>query len=258
MIVAAHQPSYLPWLGYLDKLAKADLFVVMDDLQYEAQNFHNRNRIKLADGPHWLTVPLIRGAQTDRVIDKRIDNTGRGHDATCVTACPALVAGKIGNGYDFIATSNHALTVPDSLDFRGTFTVAAWMNARMLGANNLSVLAKAVGVDTSNSWQLEIVGTSRKLSFTGGSQHYLESPAVISLGAWHHVAGTWDGTTKRLYVDGALVSSIASTVTYDRHAVYLGADENNGVLALPFDGVLDDLRVYNRALPAAELAALAK
>jgi len=78
MIVAAHQPHYLPWLGYLDKLAKCDLFVVMDDLQYEAQNFQNRNRLKLADGPHWLTVPLLRGEQTDRVLDKRIDNTGRG------------------------------------------------------------------------------------------------------------------------------------------------------------------------------------
>jgi hypothetical protein len=78
MIVAAHQPHYLPWLGYLDKLAKADVFVVMDDLQYEAQNFQNRNRLKLAHGPQWLTVPLLRGAQSDRVMDKRIDNTGRG------------------------------------------------------------------------------------------------------------------------------------------------------------------------------------
>ena len=49
MIVAAHQPHYLPWLGYLDKLAKADLFVVMDDLQFEQSNFQNRNRLKLAE-----------------------------------------------------------------------------------------------------------------------------------------------------------------------------------------------------------------
>ena len=78
MIVAAHQPAFLPWLGYLDKLARADLFVVMDDLQYEAQNFQNRNRLKLAAGPHWITVPLVHGSQTDRILDKRIDNTGRG------------------------------------------------------------------------------------------------------------------------------------------------------------------------------------
>jgi len=76
VIVAAHQPSYLPWLGYLDKMAKADVFVVMDDLQYEAQNFQNRQRIKLNNGAAWLTVPLERGAQTDRICDKRIANGG--------------------------------------------------------------------------------------------------------------------------------------------------------------------------------------
>ncbi len=76
MIVAAHQPHYLPWLGYIDKMAKADLFVVMDDLQFEAQNFQNRQRVKLPDGPAWLTVPLEHGPQSERILDKRIDNSG--------------------------------------------------------------------------------------------------------------------------------------------------------------------------------------
>jgi WbqC-like protein family len=74
MILAAHQPAYLTWLGYLDKMAKADVFVVMDDLQYEAQNFQNRNRIKRNDGAAWLTVPLERGPQSDRICDKVIQN----------------------------------------------------------------------------------------------------------------------------------------------------------------------------------------
>jgi len=78
VIIAAHQPHYLPWLGYLDKLARCDVFVVMDDLQYETQNFQNRQRLKLNDGPHWMTVPLVRHAQTDRICDLRIDNTGKG------------------------------------------------------------------------------------------------------------------------------------------------------------------------------------
>ncbi|MBV8758449.1 MAG: WbqC family protein, partial [Deltaproteobacteria bacterium] len=76
MIVAAHQPAYLPWLGYLDKMAKADVFVVMDDLQYEAQNFQNRNRIKLNNGAAWLTVPLEKGPQSQRICDKSISNAG--------------------------------------------------------------------------------------------------------------------------------------------------------------------------------------
>jgi len=75
MIVAAHQPSYLPWLGYFDKLAKADLFVIMDHLQFEAQNFQNRNRIKLNTGPAWVTVPVERGSQADTILDKKIQNT---------------------------------------------------------------------------------------------------------------------------------------------------------------------------------------
>jgi hypothetical protein len=78
VIVAAHQPHYLPWLGYLDKLARCDVFVVMDDLQFEPQNFQNRQRLKLADGPHWQIVPLVRHAQSDRICDLRIDNTGKG------------------------------------------------------------------------------------------------------------------------------------------------------------------------------------
>ena len=78
MIVAAHQPHFLPWLGYLDKLAKADVFVVMDDLQYEAQNFQNRQRVKINSGAAWLTVPLRRGAQNDRILDKLIDNSASG------------------------------------------------------------------------------------------------------------------------------------------------------------------------------------
>jgi WbqC-like protein family len=74
MRVAAHQPHSYPWLGYLHKIASCDLFVVMDDLQFEAQNFQNRNRVKVNNGTAWLTVPLARGAQTDRICDKRIAN----------------------------------------------------------------------------------------------------------------------------------------------------------------------------------------
>ncbi|MEP6861238.1 MAG: WbqC family protein [Deltaproteobacteria bacterium] len=76
MIVAAHQPHFLPWLGYLDKLAKADLFVIMDDLQYEAQNYQNRQRIVVDEHELWLTVPLVRGGQHERICDKQIDHGG--------------------------------------------------------------------------------------------------------------------------------------------------------------------------------------
>jgi hypothetical protein len=56
--VAIHQPHYLPWLGYLAKWAAADLFIVLDVVQYEKNGWQNRNRIKTRDGARWLTVPI--------------------------------------------------------------------------------------------------------------------------------------------------------------------------------------------------------
>ena len=57
-VVAIHQPQYLPWLGYLDKLDRCDVFCLLDTVQYKKNEFQNRNRIKTADGWQWLTVPV--------------------------------------------------------------------------------------------------------------------------------------------------------------------------------------------------------
>jgi len=56
--VAIHQPQYMPWLGYLAKWAAADVLVFLDTVQYEKNGWQNRNRIKTAAGPRWLTVPV--------------------------------------------------------------------------------------------------------------------------------------------------------------------------------------------------------
>jgi hypothetical protein len=58
MIVAVHQPQYLPWLGFFDKMDRADIFVLLDTVQYKKNEWQNRNRIKTAAGPQWLTVPV--------------------------------------------------------------------------------------------------------------------------------------------------------------------------------------------------------
>ena len=53
------QPSYLPWLGYLEQMARTDVFVCYDDVQFEKGSWRNRNRIKSAIGIQWLTVPVL-------------------------------------------------------------------------------------------------------------------------------------------------------------------------------------------------------
>jgi len=61
MIVAIHQPNYLPYLGFFHKMAKSDVFVLYDTAQYSKNEFHNRNRIKTPRGGQLLTVPVRRG-----------------------------------------------------------------------------------------------------------------------------------------------------------------------------------------------------
>jgi hypothetical protein len=57
--VAIHQPHYLPWLGYFDKLESADLFILLDTVQFKKHEWQNRNRIRTKDGWQWLTVPIV-------------------------------------------------------------------------------------------------------------------------------------------------------------------------------------------------------
>jgi len=59
MKVAIHQPHYLPYLGYFDKLDAADVFIVLDTVQFAKHDWQNRNRIRTKDGWQWLTVPVI-------------------------------------------------------------------------------------------------------------------------------------------------------------------------------------------------------
>jgi hypothetical protein len=61
MLVAIHQPEHLPWLGFFEKVLRADLFVLLDDVQFSKGDFQNRNRVKGAGGAQWLTVPVTHG-----------------------------------------------------------------------------------------------------------------------------------------------------------------------------------------------------
>ncbi len=73
MRVGIHQLHYLPWLRYFDKIAGSDVFVVLDNIQYNKNGWQNRNRIKSPDGSVLLTVPVFEklGQNLDEV---RIDN----------------------------------------------------------------------------------------------------------------------------------------------------------------------------------------
>lgn len=74
MIIAAHQPNFLPNLAYFAKIAACDLFVIITNLQFEKhEGWQRRHKIKGPNGDIWLTVPVL-GSQNQKIADVMINN----------------------------------------------------------------------------------------------------------------------------------------------------------------------------------------
>jgi hypothetical protein len=73
MIVAIHQPEYLPWVGYFEKVLRADVFVLLDDAQFSKGDYQNRNRVKGRGGAQWLTVPVVHSLPS-KIKDVKVAN----------------------------------------------------------------------------------------------------------------------------------------------------------------------------------------
>jgi len=79
MLVAIHQPNFLPWLGWFDKLARADVFILLDTVahQHTGSDYTNRVRILAQGEPRWITIPVIRGrAERSRIDRLRVAGNG--------------------------------------------------------------------------------------------------------------------------------------------------------------------------------------
>jgi hypothetical protein len=74
MIAAIHQPQYMPWIGYFDKMDRAGVFVLLDNVQYKKNEWQNRNRIKTPQGWQWITVPVLYRFP-EKINTVRINNT---------------------------------------------------------------------------------------------------------------------------------------------------------------------------------------
>ena len=75
MIVTIHQPEHLPWLGFFNKMAKADVYVILDSVQFEKNYFQNRNKIIGSNGVQWLGIPVqMKGHMGGTIADTLIVN----------------------------------------------------------------------------------------------------------------------------------------------------------------------------------------
>ena len=92
------------------------------------------------------------------------------------------------------------------------------------------------------------------VSTSSSGEHSIAGPAALPTYTWSHLAGTYDGTTLRLYVNGALVTSqaVAGLIAPSTGALRIGG---NSVWGQYFRGRMDEVRIYNRALSAPEIQA---
>ena len=80
MKISAHQPAYLPWGGFIERISLSDVFIILDDVQFEKNSFTNRNQIKTSNGPTWLTVPVsLKGHTSSSIKDIEIANNKPWH-----------------------------------------------------------------------------------------------------------------------------------------------------------------------------------
>lgn len=59
-VVTIHQPNYLPWLGFFGKIKKSECFVILDSVGFTREGFTHRNKIRIANGWSWLTMPVSK------------------------------------------------------------------------------------------------------------------------------------------------------------------------------------------------------
>lgn len=68
------QPSYVPWAGLFNLISQVDVFVFLDDAQFEKSSWHNRNRVLLGEAVHWLTVPVRHTSMFQRIDETEVDD----------------------------------------------------------------------------------------------------------------------------------------------------------------------------------------
>lgn len=75
MIVSIHQPNFIPWVGYFSKINQSNIFVILDNVQFEKNGFTNRNKIKNSQNTIWLTIPVnLSNYLSTKIKDIRIAN----------------------------------------------------------------------------------------------------------------------------------------------------------------------------------------
>ncbi len=188
------------------------------------------------------------------------DASGNGNDGTLTNMDPAndWITGKVdgaldfSGGDDYVVVSNSA-----SLQIADSLTIAGWVWGDSWGSGSEVDIIARKGTSTPVNYQLAIADRQVSLmldDMDGGGG--IRGATTLNIGEWYHVAGVWDGSVVRIYLNGVLDNNPpdarGGNIGTDTRPLYIGGRSGQDLL----DGRLDDIRIYNRALSAAEILAL--
>ena len=186
------------------------------------------------------------------------DVSAADHHGTLTGMDPATdwVTGKIGGALDFDG-SNDCVLLGDSLELVDYISISAWVNPSSIGIDRQIISDGYNGSITQ--WEFKTTSADGKVSFRhwAPGEVGVQSIQTLTAGIWTHLVGIYDGKKWKIYWDGSLDNEITDggPVAANRN-LYIGAVDINGSPGQFWVGVIDDVRVYDRPLNAAEVKAL--
>jgi hypothetical protein len=186
-----------------------------------------------------------------------IDSAG-GHAVACSGTCPTQVPGIHGTGYRFTMEQLHVTYTAD-LDSTAAYSTGVWAKLSSYPSVTACIWSKPFNSQKSYDTYTLCTDPSGTVAYdsesAGGLTDNFSGGVTLPLDEWHHLALTWDGTTKRGYYDGVLVGMSNAGCGSSNEPFELGADGTSPVDFM--DGTVDDAVYYTRVLTAAEVMQLA-
>ena len=192
----------------------------------------------------------------DGSYSKAPDCSGNNNTGT-LTNGPTKTTGKVGQALSFDAGTDY-VSVPHSANFNpgaNPFTVSTWIKT----TNNSAAQFILSHYVSSPGWGLAVTGScaAATICFWDGNA-YAGVSSGISTNVWAHVVAVRSGTTVTVYVDGVNKGNITIQTTIPDITTTLNIGTSDTTTFRPFLGSIDDVRIYNRALSASEIARLYK
>jgi hypothetical protein len=188
-----------------------------------------------------------------------LDASGFGNDGTAIGGI-TFQSGVIGQAAVFDATGSYVAVAHDaSLNLTTGMTLAAWINAPNNGGNDGIIFKGALNA-TQGAYDLAFgfpTADDARININDAAVNAAATD-VISFDVWTHLAATYDGSDLRLYVDGVqvAVTSFAGSISTENSPLNIGQRFLTGAGPNSFTGLIDDVRIYDNALSAGEVAML--